>query len=222
MMADAGTRKTNWAAIWISAGVVVLLVVVGALVVWMNNQATAPAASPASASIDSDTGAIRLGDGPDVLETYVDFMCPYCGHFEESWGDAISEEVAAGNLTLEIYPVAILDRLSQGTAFSTRAANAMYCVAESDPDAAYPFLDLMFGNQPAESTPGLSDEDITALAERAGAGEAAECIASGAYNDFVAQTTKALPGGGTPAVLLNGETLNWQAAPEQELLPRLG
>ncbi|WP_203136321.1 DsbA family protein [Microbacterium sp. JZ31] len=213
--------KTNWVAIWISAAVVVLLVAVGGIVVWMNNQATAPAEAPASASIDETTGAIRVGEGPDVLATYVDFMCPYCGSFEESWGETIAEQVSARALTLEVYPVSILDRASQGTEFSTRAANAMYCVAEDNPDAAYPFMDLMFSNQPAETTPGLTDEEILSFAERAGATGAAECIADRTYADFVAQTTEQLPGGGTPAVLLNGETLNWQATPEQELLPRL-
>ncbi|WP_246603971.1 DsbA family protein [Microbacterium marinilacus] len=217
----AGTAKTNWVAIWISAAVVVLLVAVAGLVVWMNNQATAPAESPASASIDEATGAISLGEGPDVLETYVDFMCPYCGQFEESWGETIAEQVTEGALTLKVYPVSILDRASQGTEFSTRAANAMYCVAEDNADAAYPFMDLMYANQPSESTPGLTDEEIIAYAERAGADGAADCIADRTYADFVTQTTDALPGGGTPAVLLNGETLNWQLTAEEELLPRL-
>jgi protein-disulfide isomerase len=221
MMASAGTGKTNWFAIWISVAVVVAIVAVGGVVVWMNNMATAPAESPASASIDESTGAISIGEGPDVLQTYVDFMCPYCGDFEENWGETVSEQVSAGVLTLEVYPVAILDRASQGTEFSTRAANAMYCVAEDNPDAAYPFLDLMFANQPAETTPGLTDEEIVSFAERAGAPGAAECIADRTYADFVTQTTEQLPGGGTPAVLLNGDTLNWQLSPEEELLPRL-
>ncbi|WP_309067849.1 thioredoxin domain-containing protein [Microbacterium sp.] len=213
--------KTNWVAIWISAAVVVLLVAVGAIVVWMNNQATAPAEAPASASIDETTGAIRLGEGPDVLQTYVDFMCPFCGQFEDSWGETVADQVSQGSMTLEVFPVSILDSQSQGTEFSTRAANAMYCVAEDNPDAAYPFMDLMFSNQPREATPGLTDEEIVSFAERAGASGAAECIADRTYADFVDQTTEQLPGGGTPAVLLNGETLNWQATPEQELLPRL-
>lgn len=211
----------NWVAIWISAAVVVAVVAVGGLVVWMNNMATAPAESPAAASIDESTGAIRLGDAPDVLETWVDFMCPYCGQLESSWGENISEQVAAGEVTLEVYPVSILDRASQGSEFSTRAANAMNCVAEDNADAAYPFMNLMFENQPAETTSGLTDEQIIGYAEQAGAAGAADCIADRTYDDFVAQTTERLPGGGTPAVLLNGETLNWQAPAEQELLPRL-
>ncbi|MFL0411237.1 DsbA family protein [Microbacterium paludicola] len=217
----AAKSGTNWFAIWISAAVVVLMVAVGAIVVWMNNAATAPAESPASASIDETTGAIRLGEGPDVLETWIDFMCPFCGQLEESWGETISDQVAAGEVTLEVYPVAILDNYSQGTEYSTRAANAMYCVAEDNADAAYPFMNLMFENQPRESTAGLTDEEIVSFAERAGSTGAADCIADRTYADFVEQTTAELPGGGTPAVELNDETLNWQAPAEQELLPRL-
>ena len=38
----AAARKTNWFAIWVSVAVVVVLVGVGALVVWMNNSASTP------------------------------------------------------------------------------------------------------------------------------------------------------------------------------------
>ena len=57
-MAQAQARKTNWFAIWVSIAVVVALVLVGALVVWMNNTANAPGPRPESAGINSETGAI--------------------------------------------------------------------------------------------------------------------------------------------------------------------
>ena len=61
----ATARKTNWFAIWVSVAVVVVLVVVGALVVWMNNSASTPdpVVTPDSAVINPDTGAIAVGDG---------------------------------------------------------------------------------------------------------------------------------------------------------------
>ena len=81
-----------------------------------------------------ETGAVVVGSGSQTLDTYIDFMCPICNKFEETYGDEILDLVNNGTITLNIHPIAILDRYSQGTAFSTRAANAMYCVAENDPD----------------------------------------------------------------------------------------
>ena len=61
-------------------------------------------------------------------------MCPVCNQFEQLYGPEIQNLVDDGTITLGIHPIAILDRLSQGTEFSTRAANAMYCVAVEDGD----------------------------------------------------------------------------------------
>lgn len=47
---------------------------------------------------------------------------------------------------------------------------------DSTPSAADPFIDLLFPQQPSEGGAGLSDEQLTALAEEAGAGDAADCI----------------------------------------------
>jgi protein-disulfide isomerase len=146
----AGARKTNWFAIWVSVAVIAVLVVVAGLVVWMNNQASAPApvVTPEAAVIDGETGAIVVGDGANTLDTYIDFMCPVCNQFEQVYGEAISGLVEDGTITHNIHPISILDARSQGTEYSTRAANAMYCVAAADGTAAVPFMQAMFANQP--------------------------------------------------------------------------
>ncbi len=156
-------RKMNWFAIWISAGVVVALVLVAVLVVSMNNAQSGPGTAPEASNINAETGAIAVGDGSNDLATYIDFMCPICGDFEELYGPTIEGLVDDGSITLNIHPISILDRASQGTKFSTRAANAMYCVAVADADASLPFMKAMFDNQPAEGTSGLTDEQILGL-----------------------------------------------------------
>ena len=151
----AAARKVNWFAIWISVGVVVALVRgrragrVDELVA-----STAPGESPEASNIDTETGAIIVGDGPDVLDTYIDFMCPICNTFEQSYGPTIEGLVDDGSITLNIHPISILDRASQGTEFSTRAASAMYCVAVADAEASVPFMQAMYANQPAEGSTG--------------------------------------------------------------------
>ena len=49
----APAKKNSYLAIWISVAVVAALVLVGALVVWMNNTAAAPGAAPEGPGIDS-------------------------------------------------------------------------------------------------------------------------------------------------------------------------
>src|SRR6478735_199721 len=71
-MAQKQQRKVNWFAIWISIGVVVALVVVAALVVWMNNASTGPGEAPKASNVNSETGAIAVGKGSNELDTYID------------------------------------------------------------------------------------------------------------------------------------------------------
>jgi protein-disulfide isomerase len=207
----AAQGKTNWFAIGISAAVVVVLVVLGGLVVFLNNQATAPGQAPeSSALIDSESGAISFGEGETTVDTYVDFMCPACGSFEAQYGETLQDAASNDEITLKIHPVAILNHLSQGTDYSSRAGGAMYCVAAEAPDAALDFFNSLFANQPQEATAGLTDEEISAFAEQAGAGAAAECIADGTYMDYVDDQTKASDIASTPTVELDGERLDLQ------------
>lgn len=228
-----GTGKTNWFAIWISVAVVVVLVAVGGVVWWLNAQATSAGPAPESSAVDASTGAIAVGDGPDVVETYVDFLCPACAQFERAYGPTLEQLADAGTITLEVHPIAILDNRSQGTAYSTRAANAAYCVAVEEPGNVLPFVQAMFENQPAEGTGGFGDADIIAIAESVGAGSgAAECIQSGTYNRFVAAKTRETPvqpgaqGVATPTIVVNGEVLNNQTDltgdPQADIVARLG
>ena len=134
------------------------LALVVVLVVTLNNAATpkplpTEVNTPSASNIDGETGAILVGDGENRLDTYIDFMCPVCNQFEQVYGAEIEGMVDDGDITLGIHPISILDDQSNGTQFSTRAANAAYCVAVADADASLPFLQAMFENQPAEQTP---------------------------------------------------------------------
>jgi len=211
----ATARKTNWFAIWVSVAVVVVLVGVGALVVWMNNSASTPdpVVTPDSAVINSETGAIAVGDGDQTMDTYIDFMCPVCNQFEQAYGEAIQGLVTDGTITLNIHPISILDRASQGTEYSTRAANAMYCVAAADGTAAVPFMQAMFANQPDEGTTGLTDDQILAIAAGVGVTGIDSCVNDGEYSGYVTSMTEKTPvapgasGIGTPTIAINGEVI---------------
>jgi protein-disulfide isomerase len=211
-------RKTNWFAIWVTAGVVVALVLVVVLVVTLNNAATpkplpTEVNTPSASNIDGETGAILVGDGEDRLDTYIDFMCPVCNQFEQVYGAEIESMVDAGDITLGIHPISILDDQSNGTQFSTRAANAAYCVAVEDADASLPFLQAMFANQPAEQTSGLTNNEILEIASGVGVTGIDACVNDGTYAGFVTAMTPETPiqpgsgGIGTPTVAVNGEVI---------------
>lgn len=168
-------------------------------------------------------------DGAPTLDVYVDYMCPICGQFEALNGASIAELREAGDVTLVVHPVAILDRASQGTDYSTRAASAAAWVADRAPEQFSAFHDAMFASQPQEQTPGLSDEQIAQVAEQAGVpADVAAGIADGdatdTFGEWVEASTESAGSDpdvvnpetgsmGTPTVLIDGERFNgWQAA----------
>ncbi len=218
----ARARKTNWFAIWVSVAAVVVLVVVAGIVVWMNNAATAPGEAPQASNIDADTGAIAFGDGDGTMDTYIDFMCPNCNSFEQTYGSEIEALKDDGTITLNIHPIAILDSRSQGTQFSSRAASAMYSISVHDPDHALAFMQAMFTNQPEEGSTGLTDDQIISIAESAGVTVSEDLkkdITSGRYISYVqtmTDKTPISPGSttiGTPTVAIDGEVISLSQLP---------
>ncbi|MEV0950548.1 thioredoxin domain-containing protein [Promicromonospora sp. NPDC050249] len=177
--------------------------------------------------VGADGVAGTENEGAKTLDVYVDYMCPICKQFETMNAASIAEMREAGDLTLVVHPVSILDRASQGTEYSTRAASAAAWVADQAPEQFAAFHDAMFASQPAENTPGLSDEQIAQVAEQAGVpADAAAGIASGEAHDTykewvsasseVAGSTESLlnaeGGFGTPTVVIDGERFEgWQA-----------
>jgi protein-disulfide isomerase len=156
-------------------------------------------------------------DVPARIVTYLDYGCPYCNQFETTNASQIADLVAAGYATLEVHPIAILDRAFLGSEYSTRAANAMACVAASEPNA---FLDAnaaLFAGQPAEQTEGLTDGEIRDILDSAGAltDEVSACIGDRRYDGWVTAATErattdpdlanpSTGGFGTPTILVNG------------------
>jgi protein-disulfide isomerase len=152
------------------------------------------------------------------IQMYVDYLCPVCGQFEATNGAYMSSLLDNGGTTIEIHPIAILDRLSQGTKYSTRAVNAAACMADLSPNQFYDFHNLLFTNQPAENTPGLSDDQLVDLTVQANAEDAtkvASCIRDQTFKSWVGVSTpRALNGPipnsnvdkvtGTPTVIVNG------------------
>lgn len=183
-----------------------------------------------------ETAAIRPGQQPIptvhdsaseviAIELYIDYFSPLGAAFEEANGKQITALLETGAVTLEVHPLAILDRVSQGTKYSTRAANAAACVANFSPNQFYAFHAKVLAEQPEENSAGLSDKELVALTVQSKVGNATKirgCIESQTFKAWVADARdRALTGpipnsdvtaiSNTPTVIVNGH--KYEGAP---------
>ena len=170
-----------------------------------------PSRLPAGATAEGD--GIMIGHGPVRVDAFVDFLCPFCRRFELSSGPALSELVAAGQVSLVYHPMNFLDEAST-TNYSTRAAAASGCAADRGRFVEY--SRELFVSQPPEGGPGLSDAGLAGLGQAAGlAGpEFAACVAEGRYLDWPSQVTAratALGVEATPTVQVAGAAVRPEA-----------
>jgi len=214
------------------AFILIVAVVVTAIVVQGSKSLLASVAErPAHVT---EEGAVTIGsdlvaggtnaDAP-VIDVYFDYTCSYCGQFEEINSDDLEEAAGAGDVTLALHPVSILDRSGDFSAFSGRAAEAAVVVADGAPEAFLDFHDAMFalwgdavaagategGEGPGEPT----DDDIAAAALAAGVPQdVVDRFTEDRYTEWVdANTAQFARDGytGTPTVLVDGEPFQgWQ------------
>lgn len=233
-------RRDRVSRIALQGGLAVVVIAIVAIVVFAVSSSIRPA-GPGPANMASDgvvigenmvaqtspslpvegtpTPSVRdTSSGKVDIRVYLDYLCPYCGDFEKTNGDQIKEWVTSGAATVEIHPIAILTTRSNGTKYSERAANAAACVADAQPNAFFDYNSLLFLNQPAEGTDGLSDDQLKKYAAQAGVENTAavnSCIDDSRFVSWVRAATERatsgpLPGTdvpaatGTPIVLVNG------------------
>jgi len=196
--------------------VVLVAVVVLVTVVLVQTHRTSTSASAAAPPGTTDgyafaVGAVGAAGAPVTVDVYEDFQCPVCAELERTSGSTLTQLADAGTVQLRYHPLAFLDRAST-TRYSTRALNAAAVVAESGTPAFRAFHDLLFADQPAEGSAGLTDDQLIAYAAQAGASGAA--VESGIrdlrYGDWVAAATdRGSTDGvtGTPTVFVDGTLL---------------
>jgi len=172
---------------------------------------TAPRRVPAGATSDGD--GVVIGHGPVRVDTFIDFLCPYCRRFELSSGTALAGLVADGEISLAYHPMNFLDAAST-TNYSTRAAAASGCAADLGRFAEY--AHALFVNQPPEGGAGLSDAELAGLGRAAGLSGAAfaACLSDAPYLDWPSYVTARATAVGvtaTPTVLVAGTAVSPKA-----------
>lgn len=159
---------------------------------------------------------------PVEILVYVDYQCPVCAVFELPNSDQLKDWVESGVATLELHPISFLDGRGTPNAFSSRAANASYCVADHSPDNFFAYNTRLFQSQPTEGAPGPENSELIAFAQEVGAtniDQISSCINSKMFGSFIKSATdralsEPIPGtnlrvSGTPAVFVNGQEYSW-------------
>ena len=166
------------------------------------------------------SGALMKKPGTDepkaVLSLYEDFQCPHCRDFEKAFNPTINKLVESGAVAVDYYMVALpgLDKSNKG--YSTRSANAAYCVGDENKDAFVRFRSALFAQQPEEgSGTGPDNSALIETARQAGVtGGVADCVNRGKYNDMIKGLVTAAGITATPTIRLNGEDIS-PAKPEE-------
>ena len=164
----------------------------------------APVHIPAGATETGD--GIAVGDGPVVVDAFIDFLCPFCKQFELTAGPTLDQLVENRLITLVYHPMAFLDAASTNR-YSSRAASASGCASDQGTFMQYAYA--LFVSQPSEGGPGLSDDELIELGTSVGlAGPAFENrVREHTYIEWAAYVTaRAVRQGvnATPTVFVQG------------------
>ncbi|HEY5149708.1 MAG TPA: DsbA family protein [Mycobacterium sp.] len=207
----AQDRKRNLAIqLGLTAIVVVFAVALVLYIVMGHDKKTG---SGEAQAVRITSNSLIKKDGSDepkaVLAMYEDFQCPHCRDFEKAFGPTISKLIDSGAVAADYYMVSILNsRLNDN--YSTRAANAAYCVADESKEAFTRFHSALFAMQPEEGAGGAPDNaKLIETARQAGAaGSVPGCVNSGKYNKMVDGLAAAAKITATPTIKLNGEDIS--------------
>lgn len=172
-------------------------------------QSIAAAVPPGLESTVAD-GVVLVGkpDAAKKVDMWIDLQCPACKAFEAADGAVLEQAATSGKAQLRIHPVAILNEMSQGTNYSSRAGNAVLCGADQGKYWAY--AKALYVYQPAENTSGLPDDRVVLIGQAAGLDGTAlkQCIDGQANKAKVDANTKQFTDNKyqvTPTVLVDNQ-----------------
>lgn len=146
---------------------------------------------------------------PVKVIAYIDFICPVCLRFENTYNETLTGLRNEGKISMEYRPLGFLDRQST-TNYSSRSANAAACVADQAPEKYAEYVNVLFENQPAEGGAGLSDDKLKSLASDIGA-DISSCVDDKTFRPYVKYSTELAANTGitgTPTVFIDGKQWN--------------
>jgi protein-disulfide isomerase len=163
-----------------------------------------------------DGGFILTADGgttgvldPNLptLEIFFDYHCIFCYQFERINLENMRTLAANHEANVVLHPVAILNRFTPRTHYSTRSVAAAGWIAQYAPEHFLDFHEVIFNNQPQEGGGDLTNEQIAAFAEQAGIPAS---VTAGIADGTAAQTFGQWAVSLTQEVVVRPEALNEQ------------
>jgi protein-disulfide isomerase len=193
-------RKRN--ILMVAAVVLVMVAIVGGGFAISKLTSSSPKDSEAASAVGSVT--IGPDSAPHKVIIYEDFLCPYCGELERTSGEKLAALADAGKVQVTYRPFNLLQ-----TDYSQQSLEVFQALAhDSTPEITKKFHDLAYANQPSESGPFPSQDDLVALAVQAGGSQAdIEAALKGSAPQWANEATAAASKAGvqsTPTVLLDG------------------
>jgi protein-disulfide isomerase len=215
-----GNRKVIVSVI----AVVVLAAVVIVGVIWTNsskNSTAGTSIAPQTVNAALDTPNERQGaavvsgkaDAKVKLDIYADFLCPFCGELQKTYGNQIEQQILAGNLQVTYHMIPLLNDRSDPPGYSLAAANASLCAADNGKFT--PFHDSLFAQQPEEGKRGYDNDQLIKLGQAVGitSPQFSTCVNAGTYNQLanasLQQVSQNPAFQGTPAIFHNGTSVDW-------------
>jgi protein-disulfide isomerase len=218
MKAQQAAAERRRRSLFIGGAVLVLIGIVVAVAIGIQSGRSDETSGSAPEGATSDFGVPRgEPDAPVNVVVYEDFQCPACKAVEELVGSTLTTYVDDGTANVEYRPIAFLDDMSS-TDYSTRASVTAACTLDSSgPETWLALHDLLFAEQPAEQTAGLSDDQLADLASEAGADRDAvsDCQEAGTFEGWVAAATEQASKDNvtkTPTYFVDGEEVTFSDA----------
>jgi protein-disulfide isomerase len=230
-------RDSTWMIVAAVVVVVLGVAVIGGVLLqrYRSNQAaetvlpamTVPGSGQYPVELDKADATVLVGKptARNTVDLYEDFLCPICGQFEAANFTNIEKQLQAGTIKVRYHLLNLLDNSSNPPGYSTMAANTALAVATASPGKFMDFHYSLYRKQPEEGGAGWTQQQLTSLANRLGvSGPAFDSVVNNkTYNSQIntnlrraeadpalQQQTSGGSGFGTPTVLANGKTVNWQ------------
>ncbi|MEO3884842.1 thioredoxin domain-containing protein [Nonomuraea sp. B5E05] len=169
------------------------------------------ALAPITVQPDGAAVMAKQGVNAPVVDIYEDFQCPACKELERVSGQTFKNLAAEGLAKVVYHPITIFSQ-EPTKSNSVRAGSASRCVADGKQWMA--FHDLLFENQPSETEPGFTPEQLVQWGKDAGVTSPGfeQCVTSGkhaqaqlSYSKKVSDEQKL---DHTPTVKLNGTEID--------------
>ncbi|MFM7499290.1 MAG: DsbA family protein [Actinomycetota bacterium] len=189
---------------WIVIGMVLLVVVIGAVFTVVSNESASNVALPPGASAADGYGIVFNADKSPTINIWEDFQCPSCKRFEDTNGAKIAEVINQGKAKV------VFNTLSFLGPESVVAGMGAGCAADQGKFLEY--KKFLYDNQQQEGSGTWDKPYIISMATAMGLDETkfSACLNTDKYRKWLTNVSAA--GGeaninGTPTVVIDGKII---------------